>query len=86
MIPTFTGYAIVQFLEKYFDDLVNLKYTSNMEDDLDSISRGENNKSDYLKGFYFGNDITEGLKTKLEQEFDKSNARLINILENENKA
>jgi len=83
MIPTFTGYAIVQFLEKYFDDLVNLKYTSNMEDDLDSISRGENNKSDYLKGFYFGNDKTEGLKTKLEQEFDKSNARLINILEND---
>ncbi|MBC21811.1 MAG: DNA topoisomerase I [Candidatus Marinimicrobia bacterium] len=83
MIPTFTGYAVVQFLEKYFDDLVNLKYTSNMEDDLDSISRGENNKSDYLKGFYFGNDITKGLKTKLEQEFDKSNARLINILGND---
>ena len=35
MIPTFTAFAIVQFLEQYFDDLVNLKYTSNMEDDLD---------------------------------------------------
>ena len=30
MIPTFTAYAIVQFLENYFDELVNLKYTSNM--------------------------------------------------------
>ena len=54
-----------------------------MEDDLDSISRGENNKSDYLKGFYFGNNITKGLKTKLEQEFDKSNARLINVMKND---
>ena len=31
LIPTLTGYAIVQFLENYFQDLVNLEYTSNME-------------------------------------------------------
>jgi len=86
MIPTFTGYAVVQFLEKYFDDLVNLTYTSNMEDDLDSISRGENSKIEYLKNFYFGNDDGSGLKTKLEQEFDKNNARLIKILEDKEKS
>jgi len=38
LIPTFTGYAIVQFLEKNFEDLVNLQYTSKMEDDLDQIA------------------------------------------------
>jgi len=85
MIPTFTGYAIVQFLEKYFDDLVNLTYTSNMEDDLDSISRGENSKAEYLKIFYFGNEKITGLKTKLEQEFDKNNARLITLIEDKDK-
>ena len=85
MIPTFTGYAVVQFLEKYFDDLVNLTYTSNMEDDLDSISRGEDSKSEYLQNFYFGNKNSAGLKTKLEQEFDKNNARLIQTVEDKEK-
>ena len=79
MIPTFTAYAIVQFLEKYFDDLVNLKYTSNMEDELDSISRGEDNKIDYLNIFF------EGLQNKLEQEFDKNNARLISSFDDDKK-
>ena len=81
MIPTFTAFAIVKFLEQYFDDLVNLKYTSNMEDDLDGISRGENSKIDYLNNFYFGNGQAGGLKTKLEQEFDKDNARLISTMD-----
>ena len=85
MMPTFTGYAVVQFLEKYFDDLVNLTYTSNMEDDLDSISRGEDSKSKYLQNFYFGNKNSAGLKTKLEQEFDKNNARLIQTVEDKEK-
>jgi len=80
MIPTFTAYAIVQFLEKYFDELVNLKYTSNMEDELDAISRGEDNKINYLNIFF------SGLKNKLEQEFDKDNARLILSLETDNKS
>ena len=85
MIPTFTGYAIVQFLEKYFDDLVNLKYTSSMEDDLDAISRGENSKNKYLNTFYFGNEDLSGLKEKLEQEFDKNSARLISVIKNNKK-
>ncbi len=86
MIPTFTAYAIVQFLEKYFDDLVDLKYTSNMEDELDAISRGEDKKIDYLNNFFFGKNGTIGLKTKLDQEFDKNNARLISLMEHKNKS
>ena len=85
MIPTFTAYAIVQFLEKYFDDLVDLKYTSNMEDELDAISRGEDKKIDYLNNFFFGKNGTIGLKNKLDQEFDKNNARLISSMENTDK-
>ena len=52
-----------------------------MEDDLDSISRGENSKIDYLNGFYFGDNELAGLKTKLEQEFDKNKARLISTMD-----
>ena len=79
MIPTFTAYAIVQFLENYFDELVNLKYTSNMEDELDGISRGEDSKINYLTEFF------KGLKNKLEQEFDKNNARLISSFNSDKK-
>jgi peptidyl-prolyl cis-trans isomerase A (cyclophilin A) len=44
LIPTLTGYAVVQFLEKYYSDLVNLQYTSTMEDELDLISLGKKSK------------------------------------------
>jgi len=77
MIPTFTGYAIVQFLEKYFDDLVDLQYTSKMEDDLDAISLGELSREKYLNKFYFDSDNSGGLEKKLNQEFNKDSARLI---------
>ena len=72
MIPTFTGYAVVQFLERYYTDLVNLQYTSKMEDDLDQISIGDMNKEDYLNNFYH-----KGLKEKLDQDHDKDKSRLI---------
>ena len=44
----------IQFLERNFTDLVNLKYTSNMEDELDNIALGNIKKEDYLKNFYYG--------------------------------
>jgi len=77
MIPTFTGYAIVQFLEKYFDDLVDLQYTSKMEDDLDAISLGKLSREKYLNKFYFDSDNSDGLEKKLNQEFNKDTSRLI---------
>ncbi len=83
MIPTFTGYAIVQFLEKYYEDLVNLEYTSNMENTLDQISLGSMTKEEYLTNFYFSSDGTVGLKEKLEQDHDKNVSRLIMTLKND---
>ncbi len=77
LIPTFTGYAVVQFLETYFVDLVNLQYTSDMEDSLDDISLGKVDYIEYLNNFYFGTDKHDGLSKKLEQEFDKNISRLI---------
>ena len=84
MIPTFTGYAIVQFLEKYFDELVNLNYTSNMEDTLDEISLGNIDFKEYLNNFYFGESANLGLDSKLNQEFDKNNSRLIKVYSENN--
>ena len=81
MIPTFTGYAVVQFLEKYYEDLVNLKYTSNMENELDKISIGDASKENYLNNFYYSKNSHIGLEDKLKQEHNRDKARLIMSIE-----
>ena len=74
----------MQFLERNFTDLVNLQYTSNMEDELDNIALGDIKKEDYLKNFYYGKNGT-GLHDKLGQEHDKSSERLIRTLNDDDK-
>ena len=74
LIPTLTGYAVVQFLENYHKELVNLEYTSSMENNLDNISLGKTKKEDFLNNFYFSSNGSIGLKDQLEQECDKSNS------------
>ena len=85
LIPTLTGYAVIQFLEQYYSDLVNLQYTSKMEDELDAISLGKTKKEDYLNNFYFSSNGSMGLKDQLEQECDKNKSRLIYVFDFENK-
>ena len=84
LIPTFTAYAVIQFLERYFKDLVNLQFTANLEDTLDAISRNEIKSEDFLDHFYNGENGTPGLNTLLESEFDRDSSRTILELKNEN--
>ena len=77
LIPTFTAYAVVQFLERYFADMVNLQFTAKLEDTLDAISRNEMKSDDFLNHFYFGQEGAPGLKTLLDSEFDKDLSRTI---------
>ena len=83
LIPTFTAYAVVQFLEKYFSDLVNLQFTAQLEDTLDAISRTEMKSIDFLDKFYFGQNGTPGLDTLLNSEFDQNTSRTIMELTNQ---
>jgi DNA topoisomerase-1 len=55
LVPTFVAMAVVGLLEKYFTDLLDYEFTARLEDDLDAISRGEAERLDYLKKFYYGN-------------------------------
>ena len=77
LIPTFTAYAVVQFLEKYFTDMVNLQFTANLENTLDAISRNEIQSNEFLSHFYFGENGTVGLQKLLDNEFDKEQSRTI---------
>ena len=40
LVPSFTAFAVVGLLERYFGDLVDYGFTATMEDDLDEIASG----------------------------------------------
>ena len=41
LVPTWTAFAVVNLMEKHFDELVDYAFTARMEDDLDEIARNE---------------------------------------------
>ncbi len=56
LVPSFTAFAVVGLLERYFGDLVDYGFTASMEDDLDAIASGNADSLPWLHRFYFGND------------------------------
>ena len=60
LIPTFVGIAVSQLLENHYNALFNERFTADMENRLDAISRSENSYLDVLKEFYYGNQDYKG--------------------------
>jgi DNA topoisomerase-1 len=54
LVPSFTAFAVVGLLERYFADLVDYGFTASMEDDLDAIASGDEEALPWLTRFYFG--------------------------------
>jgi DNA topoisomerase-1 len=59
LVPTYTGYAVMQLLERHFHYLVEYSFTSEMEEALDQIALGSIERLDYLRSFYCGSDGLE---------------------------
>ncbi len=76
LVPTWTAFAVSQLLEAHLPGLVDYQFTADMEDELDAISRGEINRVDYLRTFYFGNDHP-GLKQLLKDKVGEIDARTV---------
>ena len=74
LVPTWTAFAVSQLLASHLPALVDYRFTAQMEDDLDAISRGEAAQLDYLTSFYFGNGQV-GLKKQLQNKVDEIDAR-----------
>ena len=74
LVPTWTAFAVARLLEEHFPNLVDYRFTAEMEDELDAISRGEMEHVDYLQAFYFGN-TRPGLKQQLENKIDEIDPR-----------
>ncbi|MDP3988942.1 MAG: type I DNA topoisomerase [bacterium] len=50
--PTDTGMVVSSFLEEHFSSIINDDFTSEMEEDLDDIARGEADYVTILRNFY----------------------------------
>jgi DNA topoisomerase-1 len=60
LVPSFTAFAVVGLLERYFSDLVDYGFTASMEDDLDAIAAGNEESLPWLTRFYFGTEGSNG--------------------------
>jgi len=53
-VPNWIAFSVVRLLEDFFGDLVAYDFTAEMENDLDRIADGEQDRVDWLREFYFG--------------------------------
>ena len=51
-VPTEVGFETTDKLQEFFSSIVNVKYTANMEKDLDEIAEGNEDYKKLLKDFY----------------------------------
>ncbi len=63
--PTEIGIETTDKLQEYFKDIINVKYTKEMEDDLDKIAEGDESSYNLLNKFY------NEFEPKVESAFDK---------------
>ena len=74
--PTELGEAVVGLLKKQFPNIVNVKFTANMESDLDKVENGEVDYIAMLHTFYDGfedtlqkaKDDMSGVKIQLQED------------------
>jgi DNA topoisomerase-1 len=78
LVPTWTAFAVVNLMERHFDELVDYAFTAHVETDLDAIAAGDRQKDQWLQAFYFGDDTLPGLKRLVEENLDEIDAAAIN--------
>jgi DNA topoisomerase I len=62
LVPNWIAFSVVRLLEDFFGDLVAYDFTAEMENDLDRIADGEQDRVDWLREFYFGDTAHPGLR------------------------
>jgi DNA topoisomerase-1 len=79
LVPSFVAFAVTNLMEQHFGQLVDYEFTARMEDDLDRIASGSEQRLDWLRRFYFG-DGDPGLHA-LVSDLEEIDARSINTIE-----
>ncbi|WP_139000180.1 type I DNA topoisomerase [Rhodococcus zopfii] len=88
LVPSWVAFAVIGLLEAHFGQLVDYDFTAGMEDDLDEIASGHEQRNDWLSSFYFGGERgTEGsvareggLKKMVGENLEEIDAREINSI------
>ena len=70
LVPAFLAFSVVGLLEQHFGQLVDYDFTARMEDDLDRIAAGDEQRAEWLRRFYFG-DGSAGLMSRLRPRGDR---------------
>jgi len=52
LAPEDVAFTVTDLLTEHFTDIVDLKFTANMEDKLDRIADGKEDRTTFLKGFF----------------------------------
>ncbi len=77
-VPTWLAFAVTRLLEEHFGRLVDYDFTAEMEEDLDKIAAGRENRVHWLSRFYFA---SEGGLKPLVDDLGDIDARDINTIE-----
>ncbi|GAA5129473.1 type I DNA topoisomerase [Haloechinothrix salitolerans] len=57
LVPSWVAFSVVGLMERHFGRLVDYDFTAAMEDELDRIAEGRQERTAWLSGFYFGGDV-----------------------------
>nr|WP_233434493.1 type I DNA topoisomerase [Nocardia yamanashiensis] len=88
LVPSWVAFAVVGLLEAHFGRLVDFDFTAAMEDDLDAIAGGREQRGNWLSSFYFGGEHgaegsvarSGGLKRMVGDNLDGIDAREVNSI------
>ena len=79
LVPTFLAFSVTGLLEQHFGKLVDYEFTASMEEDLDRIANGEEDRVTWLTKFFFGTDGNPGLEA-LAADLGAIDAQQINTM------
>ena len=82
LVPSWLAFAVTRLMEEHFSRLVDYDFTASMEEDLDAIARGDQERVVWLRRFYFGDESStaEGLRD-LVADLGDIDARAISTIE-----
>ncbi len=61
LVPSWIAFSVTRLLEENFGRLVDYDFTASMEEDLDKIAGGQQDRAGWLRKFYFGDaDLEDG--------------------------
>ena len=88
LVPSWVAFSVVGLMEQHFGRLVDYDFTAALEDELDRIAEGQQQRTRWLTGFYFGGDVgpndsigrAGGLKKLVGSGVEEIDAREVNSI------